>query len=424
MNGQHGTTEYESLLQRLFHINRQGGMKLGLQNVQQLQAHLGYPDHHFQCIHVAGTNGKGSVCLKIASTLQQAGYRVGLYTSPHLSCFRERIRINGQMIEEEEVVDRLIALFSLIDRFSIPATFFELTTLLALTYFADQQVDVVVLETGLGGRLDATNIVTPLLSVITSISFDHTELLGDSLDAIAYEKGGIIKQGVPVVIGPRVPVRPIRSIAEALQSPYTALSGQFSSFEEENKSIARTALESLSSHFSLCAQAIEEGLAMRQPCRMEWVSSTPPIVLDVAHNPDGLLHLFSSLKHQRPGCMIHTLVGLSSSKDIAGCLATMHPHVAHFHLVQAENGRGAPVEILYQLLLSQGIHPSHITSYGAIKEGFFSAKQSAAQAGALLAVCGTFFIMGEVRQALHIPEPRDAYDLNERLIPTPRLNPA
>ena len=201
---------YQTFINRLFAINLHGGMKLGLKNMETLNAMLGTPTQHFKCIHVAGTNGKGSVVYKIAKSLEKEGLRVGLYTSPHISSFRERIQINGQLIDESSVVAGLSRIFEEIDKSKIPATFFEITTALALKYFADQKVDYVVLETGLGGRLDATNIVTPVLSIITSISLEHTEYLGSTLEAIAKEKGGIIKPYVPIFIGPRVP-QPLRT---------------------------------------------------------------------------------------------------------------------------------------------------------------------------------------------------------------------
>ena len=181
---------YLDLIQHLLTVNLEAGIKLGLQNVERLQEILHYPDRSFTSIHVAGTNGKGSVCIKVARALEKAGYRTGLYTSPHISSFRERIRINGKMITEEAVESILPPLFKVIEEAGIPATFFEITTFLAFLYFAREKVDFAVLETGLGGRLDATNIVSPCLSVITSISLDHTEILGGSCEEIAHEKGG------------------------------------------------------------------------------------------------------------------------------------------------------------------------------------------------------------------------------------------
>ena len=182
-------------------FERQGasGYKEGLANTLALDEHFGHPHHAFATIHVAGTNGKGSVSHTLAAILQQSGYKVGLYTSPHLVDFRERIRINGQPISEQYVVDFVENERSFFE--PLRPSFFEVTTALAFKYFRDQQIDIAVVEVGLGGRLDCTNIITPLVSIITNISFDHTQFLGDTLAKIAAEKAGIIKKGIPVVIG-------------------------------------------------------------------------------------------------------------------------------------------------------------------------------------------------------------------------------
>ena len=176
-----------------------GAYKEGLANTHTLDEHFGHPHRKYVTIHVAGTNGKGSVSSLLAATLQSAGYKVGLYTSPHLTDFRERIRVNGEMIDQERVVRFVEEERGFFE--PLYPSFFELTTALAFLYFAEQEVDVAVIEVGLGGRLDCTNIITPALSVITNISFDHTQFLGDTLPKIAAEKAGIIKAGVPVVIG-------------------------------------------------------------------------------------------------------------------------------------------------------------------------------------------------------------------------------
>src|SRR3990172_465686 len=200
---------YDKTIERLYNASNLLGSKLGLQNVDRLDEVLGYPRRHYPCIHVAGSNGKGSVATKIAKALEFSGYRVGLYTSPHLSSFRERICVNSALISEEEVVKGMEAIFEIVDAGSIPATFFEMTTFLAFEHFRKSNVDVAIFEAGLGGRLDATNVIHPLLSVITSISLEHVEILGGTLEKIAFEKAGIIKQEVPVVLGPYARFRAI-----------------------------------------------------------------------------------------------------------------------------------------------------------------------------------------------------------------------
>ena len=195
------------------------GYKEGLENTLALDEHFGHPHKNFRSIHIAGTNGKGSCAHTIAAILQQCGYKVGLYTSPHLVDFRERIRINGQPIPENYVVNFVEKEREFFE--PLNPTFFELTTALAFQYFREMQIDIAVIEVGLGGRLDCTNIITPILSVITNISLDHTQLLGNSLEQIAMEKAGIIKNGVPVVIGEALPeTRPIfEAIAEENKAP-------------------------------------------------------------------------------------------------------------------------------------------------------------------------------------------------------------
>ena len=182
-------------------FERQGnsGYKSGLDNTIALDEHFGHPHRQYITIHVAGTNGKGSCSNMLAAFLQTIGYKVGLYTSPHLVDFRERIRVNGRMVSEQYVVDFI----SKERKFFTPLqpSFFEITTAMAFKYFADMKVDIAIIEVGLGGRLDCTNIITPVLSIITNISFDHTQFLGDTLSKIAAEKAGIIKKGVPVIVG-------------------------------------------------------------------------------------------------------------------------------------------------------------------------------------------------------------------------------
>lgn len=408
------SSSYSQLLQRLFHVNLFGGMKLGLQNAQRLQHLLHYPDQSFKTIHIAGTNGKGSVSTKIAQAFQEAGYRVGLYTSPHISSFRERIRVNGTMISEVDVELILNFLFQLSEKEQIASTFFELTTFLALLYFAQEKVDIAILETGLGGRLDATNIVHPCLSIITSISLDHVDILGLTREAIAYEKGGIIKDKVPVIIGPHVPLDIIQSIANEKQSLCIQVSHHSLLFEEENRHIARTALQHLSSSFQLPLNAIEKGLDGRQPCRFEIVAGIHPIILDVAHNPDGIQHLFDMLNHYYPKKRLRLLFGLSKNKDIKQCLQIIATYGAYFHLVQASNGRGIETQYLYEQLYALGIHPSHIFIHESIAAGINQAKQETLKHEEVLVICGSFFIMSQVRQALNFIEPCDQIDLNEQ----------
>jgi dihydrofolate synthase / folylpolyglutamate synthase len=412
---------YSQLVQKLFSVNLFGGVKLGLDNCLKLNALLNYPDQSFKTIHVAGTNGKGSVTKKISMALQHAGYKVGLYTSPHISCFRERICINGVMIPERAIENLLPHIFQLAEDNKIPATFFELTTMLALAYFAQEKVDFVVLETGLGGRLDATNIVDPVLSIITSISLEHTEILGNTLEDIALEKAGIIKQNRPVVLGPRLPHKVFQEIALARNSPCIIVNGKFDTFDDENNTIAKMALQAI----KISEKNIAYGLSTQMPCRFEifttkqlskFQNSPFPecVILDVAHNPDGLSRLFEAIDIKFGKRPLRVICGLSKSKDIRSCLKILSQHAQHFHLVEAPNGRGAHPEMLSEILEGLQIPKNAICISGNISETVHQAIAASAKAQEILVICGTFFIMGEVRNALGIHEPCDSIDINEK----------
>lgn len=405
---------YVNLIKKLFNVNLFGGMKLGLQNSSRLQELLQFPDRHYPSIHVAGTNGKGSVTTKIAYGLQAAGYKVGLYTSPHISCFRERIRINGEMIPESAVERILTHLFKIVERENIPATFFELTTFLALIYFAEQKVDVTVLETGLGGRLDATNSIKPILCVITSISLDHTEILGNSLEEIAKEKAGIIKPSIPIVIGPNVPYTIIKETADINRSPIIQVKEMGSTFEEENCLIASAALNKLKEHFRISDESINKGLEGKQPCRFERVKGKCPIILDVAHNPDGLIHLFEAVKKHYGLMSIRILFGLSKNKDIQGCLQIIREYGSAFHLVEAPNGRGVATAELKKGLENLKVTSESIIEHDSIEKGVKEAIVESELHEQILIICGSFFIMSQARHALGIKEDRDEFDMNER----------
>nr|WP_166156651.1 Mur ligase family protein [Neochlamydia sp. AcF84]NGY95368.1 Folylpolyglutamate synthase [Neochlamydia sp. AcF84] len=401
---------YKELIKKLFSVNKHGGMKLGLNNMCRLQRILDFPASHYKCIHVAGSNGKGSVTTKIAKALQAEGYRVGLFTSPHISTFRERVKINGQLIDEEATTTLLDKIFTHIANEQIPATFFEITTALALAYFAQQEVEYAVLEAGLGGRLDATNIVTPKLSIITSISLEHTEYLGQTVEEIAKEKAGIIKVGVPVIIGPRVPRPVVEKIAKLQNSPLTQVTGNFSNFDEENNAIAKAALQTL----AVSEDSLQLGLKALPPCRLELVCQAPPTLLDVGHNPDGLSHLFKAIRQRYPHRPLRIIFGLSKTKDVEGCLRVLKEYGEHFHLIEASNGRGVEVAVLYQKMIEHHFPLSSISIDTTIPYTTQKALLLAKQHQQVLIICGTFFIMQEVRASLKIEEPTDDYDLNER----------
>lgn len=412
---------YDALIQRLYAINRFGGYRPGLKNIERLNQLLADPTRSFESVHIAGTNGKGSVTTKIAKALEVAGYRVGCYTSPHIACFRERIRVNGQMISESDVEHELMAIFDLMEREAIPATFFEVTTAMAFAYFASAGIDIAVLETGLGGRFDATNCVTPKLSVITSISLDHTDILGHSREDIAWEKAGIIKPGVPVVIGPQANLPIILNVANQQGSAVHAVAAVDGEFDAENSAIARRALQVL----QVDDNAVVEGLRHRPSCRFEKVpkeilqqSELPHwpsvIILDVGHNPDAMQKLINALDTHYPGHPCDFLCGFSKNKDIVSCLQTLKPKVRDLHLIQAQHDRAEAVAMLERYALDAGIEPARITAWASAKEAVAGYCAVPRSQDTILVVCGSFFAMAEARAALGYREPQDFVNLNER----------
>jgi dihydrofolate synthase / folylpolyglutamate synthase len=372
-------------------------------------------------IHVAGTNGKGSVALKIAKTLEQyPQLRVGLFTSPHVSSFRERMQVNGQLITEEEVVAMLPGIYEICQTQNIPATFFEITTALAFSYFG-QRADCVVLEVGLGGRLDATNVLTaPAISIITSIGLEHTRILGDTIEKIALEKGGIIKRGCPVLVGPNVPLPVLRDCAtEKGASAFCTCNDVLGvlppaddDYDVENSRIATAALKLLSSSHpslfpggSLSEAAIAAGTSQRPPCRFELVEyNGQKVILDVAHNPPAMEYLVKKLQANGLTTNLRFVVGLSSDKDLQLCcriLQSIIPDVSHIHLVQAAHPRAAELERILEYLpgATYDLKDRSVTR---------QMEQAALLQPQTLVVCGSVFLMAEARQVLGIDEPRDS----------------
>lgn len=349
--------------------------KEGLENTWILDKHYGHPHRQYQTIHVAGTNGKGSCSHTIASILQEAGYKVGLYTSPHLVDFRERIRVNGQCISEKYVVDFVHNFLNWNTHHPSPIypSFFELTTALAFKYFADEQVDIAVIEVGLGGRLDCTNIITPILSVITNISFDHTGFLGDTLAKIAAEKAGIIKHGVPVVIGEYTDeTRPVfEEKAKAEDAPifFAQDEDELGSdldfelkgdYQARNKQTILTALKVLresktnlvpSLSHSLVPTTIRNGLA--NVCkntglmgRWQTIQERPKVICDTGHNVGGWQYLSKQIAAE-PCRQLRIVFGMVDDKDIDAVMELLPKH-AVFYWTQADNHRAIPAETVAQ----------------------------------------------------------------------------
>lgn len=383
-----------------FHVVGAAAYKPGLENVKQLMAHFGEPQNKFRSVHVAGTNGKGSTAHLIAAALQSAGLKVGLYTSPHLVDFRERIRINGQMIAKEKVANFVSEHQAFLD--AVQPSFFETVTAVAFNHFAESEVDVAVIETGLGGRLDATNIVTPLVSVITNIGMDHTEFLGSTLQKIASEKAGIIKPGVACVIGETQPETegvfiekarecgllnkdahtpsPLRSTPPNLvgelgliwfadqcgylrkvrrrEVPECELKGFY---QEKNIQTAYVALRVLGEYFpTLTHQAIAEGFA--HVCsltglrgRWEILSQMPLTICDTGHNAHGISTYVEQLKELSKGdSHLRIVFGMVSDKDVDDVMNLL-PRSAYYYWTEAQTKRAISSDEMCRKGLSHGL---------------------------------------------------------------------
>ena len=326
---------------------QQRGVKLGLNNVRRLLSSLGEPQNALQFIHVAGTNGKGSVCAMVDSITRRAGMKTGLFTSPHLIRFNERIQIDGIPIDDEAVVRGIHQIQSLIDEEHHP-TFFEITTALAFDYFRAHGVDLVVLETGLGGRLDATNVVSPLVSVLTSIDLDHQKWLGHTLKEIAMEKAGIIKPGVPAVSGPQY--LEVRTVLEQIANKrfasltYAELPipelfiGLAGSYQRVNAAIAVQALSKAG--IKVNQKAIKEGLAnLSWPGRFQRIGER--IILDGAHNPAASKCLVETWMECVGEQRATIIFGGLRDKDLEGMVSTLSTIAARFQTVPIRSQRAA-----------------------------------------------------------------------------------
>ncbi|MDN3507790.1 MAG: Mur ligase family protein [Simkaniaceae bacterium] len=391
--------DYPGSLRALFNLSYFSAKK-DLRRIEKVYRELGFTKPSFETIHIAGTNGKGSVAAKIAAGLQLEGKSVGLFTSPHISTFRERVRINGELISEKAFAGHLQ---KIIEGASTYPTHFEALTLIALLQFEAENVDVAVIETGVGGRQDSTNFITPKLSVITSISRDHTLNLGETLDEIAIEKGGIIKPGVPVILGAKAQRKPLIEIAKKKKAPmvFGIMSDGF--FDDENIEVAALALK----HLGVSDENICKGVVAKPRCRFEIIPNLVGknlgfknfpeyVVLDVAHNPDGLEHLFRAISLKLPSLPIRVVCAFGKGKEHAKCLEVIEKHATHIHPVSVRNEKIAPVEILEDLL---GSRSERISS---LEEAFCD--------GEILVFCGSFYLMEKVRQKLGFNDPVDPED--------------
>jgi dihydrofolate synthase/folylpolyglutamate synthase len=379
--------------------------KADLTNTHALMDLLDHPERGLRCVHVAGTNGKGSTSHLIASALQEAGLRVGLHTSPHLKDFRERFRINGAMIPEAEVV-RFVEQYR--EGFEpIEASFFEWGVALAFWWFREQQVDIAVIETGMGGRLDSTNVVTPEVSVITNVGWDHMDFLGNTLEAIAGEKAGIIKPGVPVVVGeaegPLAEVFRGKALEE--QAPFTLVdqsaplsyaSGLAGMHQERNARTALAALHVLRGRgWSIPEDAIARGFTRVVPNtglrgRWEVLAREPLTIADVAHNVDGLRSVKAMLA-DTPHRQLHIVLGMVNDKDLGRVLAEL-PRAARYYFCKANIPRGLDAWALRAQASAQDLQG---TVFPSVAAAYHAARSSAARDDLVL-VTGSVFVVAEV----------------------------
>jgi dihydrofolate synthase / folylpolyglutamate synthase len=425
---------YQQTLDYLFSqlpmFSRIGGaaIKKDITNTVKLCSYLGNPQEKFKSVHIAGTNGKGSTSHMLAAIFQTAGYKTGLYTSPHLRDFRERIKVNGEMIPEENVVDfteRMKEQIAVIE-----PSFFEITVAMAFEYFAAEEVDIAIVETGLGGRLDSTNIVSPEISIITNIGWDHMNILGDSLEKIATEKAGIIKREIPVVIGEfdAQVSHVFDKTAAALQAPITYANRKFALTEfrfEKHELVAEvsrlnsdeknyyhldlgglyqgknlvTVLEAVNQlkqkGWKLSDQHITKALRQVKKLtglhgRWELIHEHPRVVLDVAHNADGIKQVSAQLElttYHR----LHIIIGMVKDKEVKEVLELL-PKTATYYFTKAQIPRALPESDLQQLGEAAGLKGHHYTDVNT------AIRAAMAEAGHddLLLICGSVFVAGEV----------------------------
>lgn len=425
---------YEETIQYLFNsaplFQHVGGAayKEGLSTTHILDAHFNHPHNQYKTIHIAGTNGKGSCAHTIAAILQHTGLKVGLYTSPHLVDFRERIRINGEMMPQQYVIDFVEEERSFFE--PLHPSFFELTTALAFKYFAEQHVDVAVIEVGLGGRLDSTNIISPILSVITNISFDHTQFLGNTLAQIASEKAGIIKHKVPVIIGEcNAETRPVfEHKAHEVEAPILfaednkeVLSSEFSdlfghklrhyttrSFGDiygeltgecqiKNANTILCALHSLSKIFSVTHEDIT--YAFEHVCEMtglrgRWqiLQEHPTIICDTGHNTGGWQYLAHQLAQiATSGNKLHIVFGMASDKDIERVMSTL-PHEACYYWTKASVKRATSEQTIANIATKYDLHGK---TYSNVAKAYEAAVNNAST-NDYIYVGGSSFIVADL----------------------------
>jgi dihydrofolate synthase/folylpolyglutamate synthase len=376
-----------------------------LENTIKLLSILDNPQDELKFVHVAGSNGKGSTCSMIASALTEAGYKVGLFTSPHIEDYTERIRINGQPIEKQSVVDFVEQMRNA--NLDFDPSFFEMTFALALKHFISQYCDIVIIETGLGGRLDATNVITPLLSVITNISLEHTAILGDTLELIAEEKAGIIKQGIPIITAEKKPsVQAVfKAKAEEVESAYFDFDQDIQipkdfpllgKYQKDNFRLALSGLKQLETvGFSTSSDHVLQGLRKLNAntgfkARLQIWKQDPLTILDVSHNPDGIKNTLETIREINQG-ELHVVYGTSADKDISSIL-DQFPGNCKLYLTEFTNPRTAKIDQL-KVAVQEKKHVS-VDFFLETKSALKMAQNTAKQSDTIL-IIGSFFLVAD-----------------------------
>ncbi|NNF86306.1 MAG: bifunctional folylpolyglutamate synthase/dihydrofolate synthase [Winogradskyella sp.] len=386
---------------------RQGStaFRKDLTNTIAFANHLGNPEKEFKTIHVGGTNGKGSTSHMLSSILQSSGYKVGLYTSPHLKDFRERIRINGKKVPKAYVIQFIESYKSFISQQSL--SFFEMTVGMAFRFFADQKVDVAIIEVGMGGRLDSTNIITPILSVITNIGYDHTQFLGNTMPLIAQEKAGIIKPNIPVVIGEMHEETELIFLDKALkcQSPiYFAdqlVKAKYDSdlkgnYQQLNiKTVIQTTVVLKSLGFRISNDQIKNGLEnvmhnTKLKGRWQILQYNPKVICDTAHNAEGLKFVMQQLKEESYK-VLHIVFGVVNDKNIDTIIPLLPKH-ATYYFCKPDVPRGLEANLLKDFFKKNGING---TVHKSVKQALSRAKKNATKEDVIY-VGGSTFVVAEI----------------------------
>lgn len=390
----------------MYQLQGASAYKKDLTNAYLLAHHLGNPEKNIKCIHVAGTNGKGSTSHMLASTLQEAGYKVGLYTSPHLKDYRERIKINGDEISEDFVCDFINTNKSFFEANDM--SFFEMTVGLAFDYFAKEKVDIAIIEVGMGGRLDATNIITPLVSVITNIGLDHTQFLGNTLAAIATEKAGIIKPNIPVVIGEYTsetkPVFMDKAVgnnseiyfaSEMISENYPSdLIGDYQMHNKKNV-LQTMAILNAQKEFKISDNQIKSGLLnviknTGLEGRWQQLGEFPKIICDTAHNKNGLEIVLKQIQNEKYDTL-HIVLGVVNDKDLTEILP-LFPKEAIYYFCKPNIPRGLDAQILQEKAQKFNLKGE---VYNSVSESYKNAAQNASKAD-FIYIGGSTFVVAEI----------------------------